>query len=382
LSLTAPFYDQWNTGFNLSWELDSWGRLRRAVASAEDTLEASAANYNWVLVTLQADVATNYVRIRQLESQVELVRENVDLQRRTLHDADQRFKAGARGKLDVVQARSTLKQTEAEIPQLQIDIRLACDRLCTLLGVPPFDIEAQLGKGPIPVAPREVAVGIPAELLRRRPDVHRAERQAAAQAEQIGIAEAQFYPIFSINGVLGYAANNFSQVFESSALNASVGPSFQWALLNYGRILNNMRLQDAQFRALVATYQQTVLQANAEVEDGLATFLRAWTRAEDLQESVVNAREAADIVTRQYNEGAVDFGRVSLIEQTLVQQENLAAQARGEIAQGLIQVYRALGGGWQTPVVAAPAAEQIPAPAPVAPASAAPSPIPPPPAAS
>ena len=202
----------------------------------------------------------------------------MQLQQKTLTITEARFRGGTTSELDVYQARSTLEQTEAQIPEFEISLRQTCNNLCILLGMPPEDLQARLGPRPIPTAPPEVAVGIPADLLRRRPDVRRAERQAAAQSAQIGVAEADFYPAISINGTLGYSAQFFPDLFRSAALNGSVGPSFQWNLLNYGRILNNVRLQDARFQELVATYQQTVLNADQEVENGLVTFLRAQRR--------------------------------------------------------------------------------------------------------
>ncbi len=372
----TQFFDRWNAGFNLSWELDFWGRMRRAILAAEDTLEASAANYDQVLVTLLGDVATNYVQIRTIQERIELVRSNADLQRRILTIADRRFKAGKKNALDSHQARSTLAQTESQIPALKIELRQACNRLCILLGIPPRDIEQEFGPGPIPSAPSTVVIGIPAELLRRRPDVRRAELQAASQGQQIGIAEAQLYPMFSINGSLGYQANDFPDLFTSPALNSSIGPQFQWSILNYGRIRNNMRAQDAKFWALVAVYQNTVLKANAEVEDGLVAFLRSQERAQLLDHSVTSDQKAVDIVFKEYRVGASDFNRVALIEQNLVQQQDLQAKSHGDIALGLIQVYRALGGGWQMPPQSrrqSPAAplppttdrhEEIPAPSP------------------
>jgi outer membrane protein TolC len=240
-----------------------------------------------------------------------------------------------------------LEQTKAEIPELEISLRQTINQLCILLGMPPEELRARLAPAPIPTTPADVAVGIPADLLRRRPDVRRAERLAAAQSALIGVAEADFYPAVSINGTLGYAAQKFPDLLTPAALNGNVGPSFQWNLLNYGRILNNVRLQDAKFQELVATYQQTVLNANQEVENGLVTFLKAQRRTKLQTASVDDAQKAVTIVLAQYKAGAIDFTRVSQLEQALVQQEDTLTQARGEICTGLIQVYAALGGGWQ-----------------------------------
>ncbi len=192
-----------------------------------------------------------------------------------------------------------------------------------------------------------MVVGIPADLLRRRPECRRAERLAAAQGERIGIAAADLYPAFTISGNFGYSAKKFADLFRETAFNGSVGPSFQWNLLNYGRIVNNVRYQDARFNELVVAYQNTVLQANKEVEDGLIAFLRAQQRSTLLDESVDASRKARDIAVDQYKAGATDFNRYALIEQNLVTQQDSAAQVRGEVAQGLIEVYLALGGGWE-----------------------------------
>jgi NodT family efflux transporter outer membrane factor (OMF) lipoprotein len=334
-------------GFNLSWELDFWGRLRRAIASAENTLEASCDNYEQVRVTLLSDVAANYVQFRTLQQRLDYVHANVELQGKILNVAEQRLKKGSKGPLDCHQARSNLSQTESQIPQLRMAMRQACDRLCVLLGRSTNALETELGAAPIPVASDAVVIGIPAELLSRRPDVRRAMHLAMAQGEQIGIATADLYPMFAINGGIGYQAENLPNLFTSPALTGTVGPVFQWNILNYGRIRNNVKAQEAKFQALVATYQETVLKANAEVEDGLAAFLRAQERAKLLDDSVTNSQQAVDIVTKEYQGGAADFNRVALIEQNLVQQQDLLAQTRGEIAQGLIQIYRALGGAWQ-----------------------------------
>jgi NodT family efflux transporter outer membrane factor (OMF) lipoprotein len=341
------FYGQWDYGFNLAWELDFWGRFRRAIESADANLDASVEDYDAVLVTLLGDVATNYVQARTFEQRISYVRRNVELQRETLKIAEARFKAGTTGELDVVQARSTLEQTEAQIPELEISLRQAYNQLCILLGIPPEDLRARLGPAPIPAAPSEVVAGIPADLLRRRPDVRRAERQAAAQSAEIGVAEAEFYPHVSITGTIGYSAEQFKNLFRSTALEATAGPTVQWNILNYGRILNNVRFQEATFQALVAAYQNAVLTAAQDVENGMVTFLRAQERTKFQAASVADAEKAVQIVVAQYRAGTVDFTRVTQIEQTLVPLQDVLAQAQGEIALGLIQVYRALGGGWQ-----------------------------------
>jgi NodT family efflux transporter outer membrane factor (OMF) lipoprotein len=341
------WFGQWDLGFNLSWELDFWGRLRRAIESDIALLDASVENYDNTLVTLLGDIGTQYTQYRTLEQRIKYAQDNVRLQRETLDIVEARFKAGTTTELDVAQAKSTLEQTQSQIPEFEIQLRQTANQLCILLGIPPEDLRTRLGTAPIPTAPTEVAAGIPADLVRRRPDVRSAERQAAAQSAQIGIADAQFYPLIFVNGTFGWSAENFSNLWRPDAFRGTFGPSFQWNILNYGRILNNVRLQDARFQELITTYQNTVLTAQQDVENGLVTFLRAQERAKYLVASVADAENAVRIALAQYKAGTIDFTRVTQVEQNLVQVQDLLAQARGEVATGLIQVYRALGGGWQ-----------------------------------
>lgn len=348
------FFDQWNFNFNLVWELDFWGRFRRAIVAAEDTLDASVFDYDDAIVTLLSDTATAYVNIRTTQERIRLLDINIRVQEDVLHFLEQRVKLGQRGTtdLDRAQAESNLEQSRAQRNQFLIDLRTAENQLCILLGMPAVELTTVLDSGPkrdIPTSPPYVVTGIPADLLRRRPDVRRAERLAAAQAEQIGIAATDWYPAVTINGTLGWQAQNLSQLFRPASFNSNVGPSFQWNLLNYGRILNNVRLQDAQFRELVATYQNTVLQADLEVENGIVTYVQAQDRAENLRKSVDSAWLALEVIVAQYRAGlaGIDFNRYATIQQNLITQQDQWAQARGQISLGLIEVYRGLGGGWQ-----------------------------------
>lgn len=375
--VATRFYPQYDFGFNLSWELDLWGRLRRAIAAAGDNLDASVENYDDVLVTMLGDVAADYTLVRIYQAQIAHTKANVDLQRSILTLVKARFEGGTVTELDVDQAQSVLSQTQAQIPALEILLRQTSNALCVLLGIPPEDLAARIGEGPIPTAPAEVAVGVPADLLRRRPDVRQAERLAAAQAEQIGIAQAEFYPHFYLNGTVTYSAEQFRNVFNPRALQATVGPTFQWNLLNYGRLVNNVRMQDARFQELCTLYQTAVLVAAQETENGLVAFLKSQQQTKELNDAVDAAGKAVNIAIVQYQGGLIDFNRVALLEQNLVQYQLLQAQAKGAIATGLINTYKALGGGWDyrldpaagnPPPGAGPAArpqEAVPAPNPL-----------------
>ena len=348
LGVGRTFFNSWSTSFNLAWELDFWGRFRRAIQSADDSLDASVFNYDDVLVTLLGDIASNYVQVRTDQEQIRLLEKVVKIQTDILNVIDARLKVGFQSvtSLDRDQAISNLQQSIAQIAQFKIDLRISENALCVLLGIPVVNLEPILNSAPnteIPKVPDTVVVGVPGDLLRRRPDVRRAERLAAAQAEQIGIAEAALYPAFSIHGTLGWQAATFSELFSPDALNSNVGPSFQWNLLNYGRILNNVKLQDATFKELVAAYQQSVLNADQEVENGIVTFLQNQERVQNLGESVDAAYRALVVIIAQYEHpiqnANVDFNRYAVIVQNLITQQELWAQARGQVDQGLIQIY-------------------------------------------
>jgi NodT family efflux transporter outer membrane factor (OMF) lipoprotein len=347
------WFSNWFYGFNLSWELDLWGRLRRSIESNNAGLDASVEDYDDALVTLLADVATNYVQYRVAQQRVRIARDNVRIQEGVLALAEEKFRVGTTNRLDVEQARTILEQTRSTIPSLQIALGQANDTLCILRGMPPHDLEPELGPGPeldsdpMPNMPEWVATGIPADLLRRRPDVRSAERQVAAQCAQIGVAEAALYPTLSINGIIGYDAQDFSKAFLAKSFLGVLTPNFSWNILNYGRILNNVRYQEARTQELIATYQSTVLTAGREVQTPLRGFLRSQEQAQDLARSVKAATAATQLGVQQYRTGIIDFNRVFNLETTQVQQQDQLAIARGNIALNLINVYRALGGGWE-----------------------------------
>jgi NodT family efflux transporter outer membrane factor (OMF) lipoprotein len=341
------FFDDWGTSFNASWEIDFWGRFRRTVESTEDLVESSVDDYDNVMVTLIADVATAYVQYRVLEQQIAYTRENIDLQRKLLKIATDQWKSGKSEELPVTQSTSLLEELESLIPVQEIGLRQANNQLCVLLGIPPTELAAMLGREPIPIAPEEVVVGIPADLIRRRPDLRSAERQIAAQSAQIGVAEADWYPAFFINGSIGYEAKDLAKLFTSKSFTGQVGPAFQWNILNYGRILNNVRFQDFKTQELVGVYQQKVLGAAQEVENGIIAYLNTQREAAHLAASVKAADRTVKLVTAKFDVGQIDSTAVFVATQFLAQDQIQYAQAKGDIALGLIAVYRALGGGWE-----------------------------------
>jgi outer membrane protein TolC len=308
-------------------------------------------------------VASTYVQIRVFQQQLQYVADNIAVQTLFVKQAEDRLKGGAGRKIDQGQMRSNLYDTLALKEQLETGLRQANNQLCVLLGIPVRDLVPELGPGEIPVMPPEVAVGMPADLLRRRPDLRRAERLVAAQSARIGIAAANLYPRLSLVGALGYEAQNFSDLFTSKSFIGTIGPSLRWDILNYGRLVNGIRVQDALFQTAVVDYQNLVLTAGREVEDGIVLFLRSQTRTKQLIESAGEAKVAVDEALVLSKDVKFDLNQAFVTSNFLVTQQDKLAQARGDIALGFIQIYKALGGGWEIRLSdGQPVAEAAPAP--------------------
>jgi NodT family efflux transporter outer membrane factor (OMF) lipoprotein len=336
------------------WELDFWGRFRRGVESADAAYLASIASYDDTLVSLLGDVAATYISIRTTESLLAIARANVRRQREALEVAKARYGGGGTSERDVFQATNVLMATEASIPQLTTQLQQATNALCVLLGMPPQSLAPLLhrGRGRIALPAGTIVVGIPADLLRRRPDIRAAELAALAQSAQIGVAEAQLYPAISITGTFGGAAStanshSLGDVVTSRGMTYAVGPSFQWNILNYGQITNNVRLQDAKLQQLLVDYQNAVLAAQQQVDNGISLYLQSRSQAALLRRSADAARSALKVSIDQYQGGGTDFTTVLTSEENLLAAESNAAIATGNVALGAIGIYRALGGGWQ-----------------------------------
>jgi NodT family efflux transporter outer membrane factor (OMF) lipoprotein len=354
-------YGEVSLGFDAAWELDFWGKFRRAVQSEYGNLDASIANYEDILVTLTAEVARIYIFIRTVEARLAIARENVKIQERSLQIAEVRFKAGDVTELDVAQARTLLSDTRASIPRLEARLRQAMNALAQLLGLLPGDVAGMLeGPRPIPTVSPEVAVGVPAELLRRRPDIRLAEAQVAAQSPRIGVAKADLYPHFSLFGSIGLRSSDaaltaagypggssLSDLWDSDSVEFFGGAGFSWDILNYGRIQNRVRVQDARFQQRVVNYKNTVLKAYQEVEDAIAAFLRSQEEVRFLMESAKAATRSVELSQIQYREGLVDFQRVIDSQRSQAQAQDLLTGREGSVAENLVAVYKALGGGWQ-----------------------------------
>jgi NodT family efflux transporter outer membrane factor (OMF) lipoprotein len=336
-----------------SWELDFWGKFRRGIESDRASYLGSIADYDDALVSLIADVAGTYVNIRTIEERLQVARRNLVTQQEALRIADAQFTGGETSERDVEQAKAQLYQTEAQIPKLEQSLVQAKDGLAVLLGETPDEVGKHLsGPERIPPAPGKVLVGIPRDLLRRRPDVRAAGLAAASKSALIGVAKAQMYPAFSLSGEFGVSGNNLagnslSDMFTWQNRAANAGAGMVFPIFNYGRLVNQVRVQDAQFQQAVLNYQKVVLAAQQEVEDGLAAFAEQGQAAGLLAQAAKAARRSTELAMYQYEDGETDFTTVLTAEQNQLAVEDSLASTQGNVVLALVSVYRALGGGWE-----------------------------------
>ena len=357
-ALVPSNYWDYQVGFDAAWEADLWGKYRQDVRAEAGNYLATVADYDDVLVSLTAEVARTYAVIRTFEALIEYAGANVALQEEGLRIAEARFRHGATSELDVAQATTLLESTRESIPQLQTGLQQAENALSTLLGQPTGAVRSLLSTSSgIPSAPAQVAVGIPADMLRRRPDVRSAELSAVSQCARIGVAKADLYPRLTLFGTIGTQTtsgagglsghSSFSDLFGANSLFYAFTPQLVLPIFNYGRIENNVRIQDARFQQLLVGYQDTVLRAAQEAEDAMFAFLRAQEAAEYARKASTAAARSVELASIQYREGAVDYQRVLDAQRTLLQEQNTLVTARASIATNLIATYKALGGGWE-----------------------------------
>jgi NodT family efflux transporter outer membrane factor (OMF) lipoprotein len=337
----------YRAGFDSSWEVDVFGGVRRSVEAAEGDLEARVADYQDVLVSLLAEVALNYVEARTFQTQLQAAEENLKAQAETLQLVEWRYAAGLVNSLDVEQAKSNLESTRAQLPRFRSNIEAAKHRLAILLGIFPGMLEAQLAaRKPIPEAPLEVAVGVPAEVLRRRPDVRRAERQLAAQTARIGVATADLYPKFSLPGSIGLEALSANHLFSTSSWLWTLVSRFSWNVFKGGAIRQNIEVQNALQEQTLKQYEAAILIALEDVENALTAFAEEQERRDALLAATESAQRAAELARDQYASGLIDFQTVLDSERSVLSFQDQLAQSRGQVTSNLISLYKALGGGW------------------------------------
>ncbi len=338
----------YEAGFDASWEIDVFGGTRRSVESAQDSLEASLYDRNDVLLTLLGEVASGYIDLRSYQAQLEVTRNNLDTQTGTLKLTRARYEGGLASDLDVAQQEAQVAATASEIPTLETLCRQSIHSLGILLGEQPDALSEELSSpAAIPVAPSELPIGLPSELLRRRPDIRRDERKLAAAVANIGVATADLFPKFSLTGATQLQSISVNTLLSEGSIYWTFGPTVTWPIFEGGQILGNIDKADAQRDEALITYQQTILNALEEVENEIVAFSRERERYQYLLTEVSASRRALDLSTELYLGGLKTFLDVLDAQRTLLTSENDLATSQAAVSKDLVALDKALGGGWQ-----------------------------------
>jgi NodT family efflux transporter outer membrane factor (OMF) lipoprotein len=342
-------YDVYQVGFDASWEIDLFGGKRRAHEAATAEFEGAIEARNDAMLSLLAEVARDYVGLRGGQQRLEIAQRNIELQAETVELTRARFQGGVASELDLTQAAALLADQQAALPPLATAVREAMYALAVLLGQQPGDLVAELSPpATVPPAPPQVPIGLPSDLLRRRPDVRQAERQLAAETARIGVAEAAWFPRLSLNGDAGFESVSASTWFKPSSRFWSIGPSFQWDLLDFGRVEADVQAQTAVQEAALATYEKTVLVSLQETEDALTAYAQEQNRHQALADAVAEDRRSLGMADGLYAKGRVDYLDVLAVRRSLYESEDQLAASDEAVSLDLIALYKALGGGWET----------------------------------
>ncbi len=341
-------YNWYQAGFDASWELDLFGGTRRAVEAATADVSAAQFNRRDVMVSLLAEVARDYFEARGAQQQLAIARRNIYAQQTSLDLTRDRYRAGVSSELDVHQAVALLANTEAQLPTLETAFKAAVHRLGVLLARSPGALTEEFSRTiPLPRPPPRVPVGLPSDLLLRRPDIQRAERGLAGATARIGVAKSDLFPKFSLTGNVGLQSVSASEWFAPSSRAWSFGPTLIWRVFDAGRIRANIRVQNARQEQALASYEQTVLSAFEDVENALVAYANEQVRARSLEESVEAQRAALTLSQDLYRNGLADFLRVLDTQRSLYLAEDALLQSQKAVSENLIALYKALGGGWE-----------------------------------
>jgi NodT family efflux transporter outer membrane factor (OMF) lipoprotein len=363
---SAGGHDQnlFQAGFDAIWEIDVFGGIRRGVESADANILASEDNLRNVQVSLAAEVATDYALLRMYQQQILIAKRNLTSMRHAADITRQRLRAGFVSGLDVANADAQVATTEAIIPLQEAAAQQAMYALSVLLARPPTDLLATLSDtGTLPVPPARIPVGLPSELLRRRPDIRQAENNIHAATANIGVATADLFPKFSLTGDISWQAFDAAKWFNPVSRTWSFGPSVSWALFQGGSVISNINVQKALRDQSFLTYQQTVLSALQDVENALIAFTKEQEHYKALNDAVIANQKAFDISMQLYTQGQTDFLNVLNAERSLFVSEDALIQSQRFIVTDLIALYKALGGGWEEPAPVASQATTTSAPA-------------------
>jgi NodT family efflux transporter outer membrane factor (OMF) lipoprotein len=351
-SQSAVNFDLWNAGFDASWEVDVFGGTRRAIEAADYQVQVSIEDRRDVLVTLLGEVARNYVELRGAQRELDITIQNLTAQNDTLELTRSRYRAGIGTDLDVARSEGEAATTEADIPPLENQIKMAIHRLSVLTGQEPNALAAELAEpGPVPDGSPNVPVGLPSELLRRRPDVRRAERQLAAATANIGVATADLFPKFNLTATAGDESARLPNLFDRASFGWSLGPSATWDILDFGKVTSNIEVQNQLQAQALTAYQSTVLTSLEDVSNSLVGYDRELMRRVSLARATDANRRAYELVDQQFTRGGIiDFLTVLDAQRAMFAAEVQLVQSDTAVSQDLVALYKALGGGWEGPV--------------------------------
>ena len=339
--------DLYNLGFDASWELDIFGGVRRSVEAAQANLEASRENMRDVLVSLVAEVAKDYVDVRTYQARIAIAKNNLNTQEETYQLTVWRNQAGLSDELAVEQARYNLENTRSNIPALRTGLDAAMNSIAVLLGEQPGGVYEELSKQePIPAAPMNILAGIPADMIRRRPDIRKAERELASQTAQIGVATADLYPKLTLSGSIGLESISTGNLLSSGSRNYSFGPSITIPIFSGGYTLQNIEIQSALQEQYLIAYKTAILGALKDVENALIAYVQEQYRRQALIDAAAAAKQASQLSKTKYQAGLSDFSDVLDAQRSLMSYEDELATSEGTVTTNLISLYKALGGGW------------------------------------
>lgn len=341
-------FDLWQYGFDASWELDLWGRVRREVESADASVEVSAEARRAALLSVIAEVARDYIQLRGVQRNVQITQENLKTAQDSLRLTQQRYAGGLTSDLDVANASAQVATVEAQIPRLQQQEAELINALSLLLAQPPGALQAELAEArPIPPVPPTVPVGIPSELARRRPDIVQAEDQLHSATADIGVAVADYYPRITLSGSVSLQALQFHDLGSWAARQYAFGPSLTLPIFQGGRISATVKLRKAQAQEAALKYQQTVLQAWHEVDNALTAYDAEQRRRDRLAAAVRSNQQALNLARSRYEQGIADFLQVLDAQRSLLAAEQQYAESTTTVSTNLVALYKALGGGWE-----------------------------------
>jgi NodT family efflux transporter outer membrane factor (OMF) lipoprotein len=351
-------FNQWSYGVKIaSWEIDLFGKIRRGMEAAQARLQESVEGWRMAMVSLRAEVATAYMNVRTLQAQRDIAVRSTDLLQQTYDAVKSKYKAQTVSQIDLSESAARLAVSKASIPRYEAMIKAQCNGLSVLLGEVPGPMQDELAATePIPLVMGETAIGLPADLLRRRADVLQAERALMAATAEIGVAEAGFYPQVTLNGYYGFAATSFSGLGDIGNQTFAIGPSVNWNFFNGGLVISQVQMKQAIAIGFALQWRQTVLEAASQVQTALDNLAGARLQMKAYTETLGDTKSMYDLGLERYKAGTISITQLLQLAQIVLEAENGYAQARGQSSQNLVELYRSLGGGWDS--VQVPAAGQ------------------------